>query len=147
MGFCFRKDLSAKGCIDALQMALSRRQYPQEKLIHHSDRGSQYCSKGYVDLLVTHNVAISMTENGDPYENALAERVNGILKSEFNLYYSQVGFDQTIKKITESIEAYNNLRPHSSCDFLTPQEAHFKTGLLNKRWKNRNEKSIENCLV
>lgn len=147
MGFCFRTDLSAKGCIDALQMALGRRQYPQEKLIHHSDRGSQYCSKGYVDLLVTHNVAISMTENGDPYENALAERVNGILKSEFNLYHSQVGLEQTKKKITESIEAYNNLRPHSSCDFLTPQKAHFKTGLLNKRWKNRNEQSIEKCLV
>lgn len=147
MGFCFRKDLSAKGCIDALQMALSRRQYPKEKLIHHSDRGSQYCSKGYVDLLVAYNVAISMTENGDPYENALAERVNGILKSEFNLYHSQVGLEQTNKKITESIEAYNNLRPHSSCDFLTPQEAHFKTGLLNKRWKNRNEQSIKNCLV
>ncbi len=147
MGFCFRKDLSAKGCSDALQMALSGRQYPQEKLIHHSDRGSQYCSKGYVDLLVAHNVAISMTENGDPYENALAERVNGILKSEFNLYHSQVGLEQTNKKIKESIEAYNNLRPHSSCDFLTPQEAHFKTGFLNKRWKNRNEKSIENCLV
>lgn len=147
MGFCFRKDLSAKGCIDALQMALNRREYPLEKLIHHSDRGSQYCSKGYVDLLVANNIAISMTENGDPYENALAERVNGILKSEFNLYHSPLGLEQTNRKIEESIEAYNNLRPHSSCDFLTPQQAHLKTGFLNKRWKNRNYKPHEKLLV
>lgn len=147
MGFCFRKDLSAQGCINALQMALDARQYPGEKIIHHSDRGSQYCSKGYVDLLVSNNIAISMTENGDPYENALAERVNGIIKSEFNLYHSPLGIEQTSKKIRESIQAYNGLRPHSSCDFLTPEQAHLKTGILKKRWKNRNYKLNEKTLV
>jgi transposase InsO family protein len=147
MGYCFRKDLSAQGCIEALQMALSTRKYPADKLIHHSDRGSQYCSKGYVDLLVANTIAISMTENGDPYENALAERVNGIIKSEFNLYHSTLGLEQTGKKIRESIEAYNTLRPHLSCDFLTPEIAHEKSGILKKQWKSRNYKINEKALV
>jgi transposase InsO family protein len=147
MGYCFRSDLSALGCIDALKMALKARQYPNEKIIHHSDRGSQYCSKSYVDLLVTAGIAISMTENGDPYENALAERVNGIIKSEFNLYHSALGMVKTSEKISQSIQLYNNLRPHSSCDFLTPQMAHLKTGVLKKRWKKRNYKVYEKTLV
>ena len=142
VGYSFRKDLSAKGCIDALQMALKGRMYSQ-KLIHHSDRGSQYCSKGYVDLLTEGRVAISMTENGDPYENALAERVNGIIKSEFNLYSSDMGFQQTSMQIAKSIQAYNEIRPHSSCDYLTPEEAHFKEGTLRKRWKSRPTKMGE----
>lgn len=146
MGYCFRKDLSAKGCIEALEMAYSNRQY-YGNLIHHSDRGSQYCCKNYVDLLIEHGVAISMTENGDPYENALAERVNGIIKSEFNLYSSQVSFEETSLKIAQSIQAYNNLRPHSSCDFLTPEQAHLKTGELKKRWKKRKPKIRESVLV
>ena len=67
MGYSFRPDLAAEGCIDALKMALNNRVY-NESIIHHSDRGSQYCSHNYVDLLLKNNVAISMTENGDPYE-------------------------------------------------------------------------------
>ncbi|WP_244904423.1 IS3 family transposase, partial [Polaribacter gangjinensis] len=76
MGYSFRQDLAAEGCINALKMALSNRLY-DKSIIHHSDRGSQYCSHNYVDLLLKNNISISMTENGDPYENALAERVNG----------------------------------------------------------------------
>ena len=143
MGYSFRKDLAAKGCLDALQMALKARQYT-DKLIHHSDRGSQYCSKGYVDLLTANGIAVSMTENGDPYENALAERVNGILKSEFNLYGTNFGFENTSTLIDESINAYNQIRPHSSCDFLTPEQAHFKTGILKKRWRKRPRKINRN---
>ncbi len=85
MGYCFRLDLSAQGCVDALQMAVNNRLYNHEPLIHHSDRGVQYCSTAYVDLLTQRTIAISMTENGDPYENALAERINGIIKSEFRV--------------------------------------------------------------
>lgn len=136
MGFCFRKDMSAQGCLSALQMALDNRIYSGEALIHHSDRGSQYCSKEYVDLLATEQIAISMTESGDPYENALAERMNGIIKGEFNLYESQLSFEQTLQRVVDSIAAYNGLRPHSSCDYLTPNVAHLQTGELKKRWKN-----------
>ena len=142
MGFCFRKDMSAQGCLSALQMALDNRIYAQKNLIHHSDRGSQYCSKEYVDLLATAQIAISMTESGDPYENALAERMNGIIKEEFNLYESQLGFEQTHQRVACSIDAYNALRPHGSCDYLTPNIAHLQTGELKKRWKNYPKKMI-----
>ncbi len=135
VGYSFRNDLAAQGCIDALQMALDNRIYTKS-IIHHSDRGSQYCSKNYVNLLLENNMAISMTENGDPYENALAERVNGIIKIEFNLHSSQLGFEKTHKLIKNSINSYNSIRPHASCDYLTPEQAHFQDKVLNKRWKN-----------
>ncbi len=137
MGYSFRQDLAAEGCIDALKMALSNRLY-NEPIIHHSDRGSQYCSHHYVALLIKNNIAISMTQNGDPYENALAERVNGIIKAEFNLYTSSLGFQETGKKVNRSIKSYNELKPHASCDYLTPEQAHLKSGKLRKRWKNYN---------
>jgi putative transposase len=136
MGFCFRKDMSTQGCSSALKMAVANRIYPRQALVHHSDRGSQYCSKEYVDLLASEQIAISMTESGDPYENALAERMNGIIKGEFNLYESQLSFEQTHQRVVDSIEAYNGLRPHGSCDYLTPNMAHLQTGELKKRWKN-----------
>lgn len=135
MGYCFRTDMSAQGCVEALKMALNNRQYPHQQLIHHSDRGSQYCSGSYVELLVQNKIGISMTENGDPYENALAERMNGIIKNEFNLYESTTGFENTYEKIKASIKAYNEQRPHSSCNMLTPHQAHQGRGELQKRWK------------
>jgi transposase InsO family protein len=140
MGWAFRKDLSAQGCIDALKMAIDDRKYPQRKLIHHSDRGSQYCSKGYVDILTSENIAVSMTENGDPYENAIAERVNGILKAEFDLYGIQAGLRETTTKIRGNIQVYNQIRPHASCDYLTPEQAHLMQGELKKRWKPKKYK-------
>jgi len=136
MGISFRSDMLAQGCVDALHMALSNRQYKDDKLIHHSDRGSQYCCKDYVDLLNSHNISVSMTENGDPYENALAERMNGIIKNEFNLYSSALNFEDTYQLIARSVDAYNDVRPHSSCDYLTPSKAHDQTLILKKRWKN-----------
>jgi putative transposase len=144
MGWAFRKDLSAQGCIDALEMAIANRKYPAHKLIHHSDRGSQYCSKGYVDLLTDGNIAVSMTENGDPYENAIAERVNGILKAEFDLYGAQTSLRETTRKIRDNIQTYNQIRPHASCDYLTPEQAHLKHGELKKRWKPKKYKSEQN---
>ena len=144
MGWAFRKDLSAQGCIDALKMAVADRKYPEHKLIHHSDRGSQYCSKGYVELLTDENIAVSMTENGDPYENAIAERVNGILKAEFDLYGAQTGLRETTRKIRDNIQTYNQIRPHASCDYLTPEQAHLKHGELKKRWKPKKYKSEKN---
>lgn len=137
VGYCFRSDLMAEGCIEALQMAINTRIY-NEQIIHHSDRGSQYCSQQYVKLLHQNCIGISMTENGDPYENALAERVNGIIKTEFNLHSSQLGFEQTYSQIRKSIKAYNELRPHASCDYLTPNQAHLQRTELSKRWKNYN---------
>jgi len=147
MGYCFRKDMSTQGCLIALRMALAKRIYPLLALIHHSDRGSQYCAKDYVEQLVSQGIAISMTQSGDPYENALAERMNGIIKEEFNLYESHLGFEQTHQRVIDSIDAYNGLRPHGSCDNLTPDEAHLKTGELKKRWKNYPKKMIQGQLT
>jgi len=135
MGYCFRTDMLALGPVAALQMALDTRIYGGRTLVHHSDRGAQYCSKNYVDLLTSEDISISMTERGDPYENALAERMNGIIKGEFNLYSSSVNFEQTCHKIDSSIKAYNLLRPHGSCDYLTPCQAHEQGDVLKKRWK------------
>jgi transposase InsO family protein len=136
IGYNIRKDLSSEGCLQALDMAIQSRASPHQPLIHHSDRGSQYCCKQYVECLIANNIAISMTEGGDPYENALAERVNGILKAEFDLYSSMLSFEQTCKTVEKSIAAYNQLRPHASCDYLVPDQAHESSGPLNKRWKN-----------
>ena len=136
MGYCLRSDMLAEGCVAALQMALANRSYSEQCLIHHSDRGAQYCSKQYVDVLTSAGIAISMTENGDPYENALAERMNGIIKGEFNLYSSQLNFEQTHELVAQSIAAYNNIRPHGSCDYLTPNQAHQTLTPMKKRWKN-----------
>ena len=135
MGYCFRSDMLALGPIAALQMALDNRSYSGRPVTHHSDRGAQYCSKDYVALLDSECIPISMTERGDPYENALAERMNGIIKGEFNLYSSSVSFEQTYQKIHSSIKAYNELRPHGSCDYLTPCQAHQQGSVLEKRWK------------
>jgi putative transposase len=135
MGYCFRNDMLALGPLAALKMAFGNRSYGGQPLIHHSDRGVQYCSKDYVDLLDSEKVSISMTGRGDPYENALAERMNGILKGEFNLYSSSCNFEQTYRKIDSSIKAYNELRPHGSCDYLTPCQAHRQGNVLEKRWK------------
>ena len=144
VGYYLCRNLEVEGCLIALEMALHGRLLPYQSLIHHSDRGSQYCCKQYVDLLSSSKIAISMTNNGDPYENAIAERVNGIIKGEFNLYSSQLRLEELSKKIDKTIDVYNHLRPHDSCDLLTPQEAHQKTGPLKKRWKNYKKKYVIN---
>jgi putative transposase len=142
VGFNLRRDLSSEGCIQALQMALTSRVYLNQPLVHHSDRGSQYCSRHYVEMLTENKIAISMTENGDPYENALAERINGIIKNEFKLYCSNLGMDQTNELVAKSIHNYNTLRPHASCDYLTPAQAHLTSGIQKKRWKKYKSRDV-----
>ena len=136
MGYQVQKDLSADGCIGALNMALAKRTSSHLPLIHHSDRGSQYCSRAYIEILKENKIAISMTQNGDPYENAIAERMNGILKTEFGIEHNTGTMALLKLKVEKSIHAYNNLRPHDSCESLTPIQAHQKTGILKRKWKN-----------
>ncbi|MBE8719733.1 IS3 family transposase [Sphingobacterium pedocola] len=135
MGYCFREDMTTIGCVRALEMAVDNREWVDLPLIHHSDRGTQYCSTFYVEQLTRGKIAVSMTENGSPYENALAERVNGILKNEFEFYTKNLSFSDMCLHIDKSIDSYNNIRPHSSCDYLTPSEAHRQNATLRKRWK------------
>ncbi len=141
VGFYLSETLSADGCIKALQMALKNN--PQlGRLIHHSDRGSQYCCADYVGILDKHFIRISMTQSGDPLENAIAERVNGILKDEL-LEKVYLNYEQARKAIAAAISIYNYQRPHSSIDMLTPIEAHLKEGELKRRWKNYYSKKKE----
>lgn len=141
VGFYLSETLSADGCIKALQMALNNN--PQlGRLIHHSDRGSQYCCADYVSILDKHFVKISMTQSGDPLENAIAERVNGILKDEL-LEKIYINYQEAKQAIAAAISIYNYQRPHSSIDMLTPIEAHLREGKLKRRWKNYYSKKKE----
>lgn len=135
IGYALHESLESAGCITALNMALSNRLFPERRLIHHSDRGVQYCSANYVDILMFNNISISMTQNGSPYENALAERMNGIIKSEFFPRRNFLSHNQAKKEIDKFISIYNQQRPHASLDYLTPEIVHTKSGSFNKRWK------------
>ena len=127
--------LESKGPLAALKMAMKKRCHHETTLIHHSDRGVQYCCEKYVNLLKRNKIHISMSAPGNPYENAVAERVNGILKNEFYLDCYFRNITQVRQMLKETVEVYNTARPHASCDYLTPEQAHQQYGILKKRWK------------
>ena len=135
VGYHLQDSLHATGPIRALRMALAQRK-STHKLTHHSDRGVQYCCGDYVAVLKKEHIAISMTEKGDPYENAIAERVNGILKMELLLDSTFVTFSDAYEAVAWAVGKYNLIRPHSSCDYMTPELAHEQEGILKKHWKN-----------
>jgi transposase InsO family protein len=133
VGYHLNGDLTAKGPAAALRMAL-RNNPEREGLIHHSDRGLQYYSREYMKL-IGRDIRVSMSEKSDPLENAIAERVNGILKQEL-LAKSYSSFVEASRQVGQAVSTYNHLRPHLSIDMLTPAEAHTHDGVLKKRWKN-----------
>lgn len=137
MGYELNSDLSVEGPVKALNMALKNRKYPNKKLIHHSDRGLQYCSGEYIERLKSNEIEISMTQNGDPYENAVAERINGILKYEFLLVDGFRDHLQALSTIKDSIEIYNQERPHLSCAMLTPEQAHKQCRVILRKWNKK----------
>jgi putative transposase len=123
VGWDLCQSLSIEGSLRALKSAL-KGVSDTRNLIHHSDRGIQYCSSKYVDLLTSNDVSISMTEENHCYENAVAERVNGILKTEFLLGRQLPSFRVALKQTAEAITTYNKERLHSSIDYRTPLEAY-----------------------
>ncbi|MDA7502134.1 IS3 family transposase [Chitinophagales bacterium] len=135
VGYNFARRMTAAFCVEALRMAIENRKYPDRNLIHHSDRGSQYCSKEYTDVLQENNIMISMTENGDPLENPLAERMNRTFKDVFGLDENFPSFDKANIQTKLAVEYYNDRLPHSSINMLTPNQAHTKSGKLKKHWK------------
>ncbi|MCU7552362.1 IS3 family transposase [Chitinophagaceae bacterium LB-8] len=139
VGFELHPTLSAQGPLLALHMALRESGWQQKgTLIHHSDRGLQYCCKAYTQLLEQAGVSISMSRKGDPYENALAERMNGILKSEFLLNRIFQSYEQAQQAVQRAIATYNSRWPHGSLYFLTPEQAHgTEGGILQKKWKSK----------
>lgn len=132
LGCRLANTLDSKHAVNSLQDALKNNRQPITGLIHHSDRGIQYCCKEYIKVLQTKKIRISMTEKGDPLENPVAERINGILKHEYLGQYQNL----TTLQLEKSIEKYNRKRPHLSCDMLTPDQAHISSGKLKRRWKN-----------
>jgi len=121
VGYHLNESLSAKGPLKALKMAMRRVKHTKG-LIHHSDRGIQYCCDDYVGYLKRKKAVISMTEEDHVYENAVAERVNGILKDEFYLGERFLSKKEAFKALKEGVDCYNNLRPHISLDYDTPQK-------------------------
>jgi putative transposase len=138
IGYQVAESMEAIESVKALRMALaSLKGTTCHQLIHHSDRGIQYCSGRYVKLLQDYGVQISMTENGDPLENAIAERVNGILKDEYLKYYPVNSLKEAQACLKQVVDIYNNQRPHMSIGNLTPEKVHNNHHLKPERlWKN-----------
>jgi len=124
VGYHASDSLELTGCVKALKMALGKAK-PE---IHHSDRGSQYCSHKYTGMLKKEGTRISMTENGNCYENAVAERMNGILKQEFNLNATFENLKKVRKAVDQAIKIYNSKRPHWSIGLKTPDQAYRSAG-------------------
>lgn len=131
VGYAIARNMDAESMKKAYQMALAGRRYPHLALIHHSDRGLQYCSHEYVQLSTEAGVAISMTENGDPYENALAERMNRTMKEEFGLGGRIGGYAQAALMAEEGIGLYNTRRPHLALAMQTPETVHLQNLTLD----------------
>jgi len=141
VGWAVGETLEALHPVAALRMALeSLKDKIPSGLIHHSDRGVQYCCHQYVQILQDNNIRISMTQSGDPLENAIAERVNGILKGEWLNDLRLKNLDDCRKELSRIITFYNDERPHMSVDMQTPNLAHKIDRRLPSRWK----KSVDN---
>lgn len=147
-GYGVAQTLQAVHVKAALQMALEQLPVGAGKtLIHYSDRGIQYCSTEYVSLLDTHQIRISMTEDGDPLENAIAERVNEIIKNEYLAHQPVLSLAQAQESLQQAVFLYNFKRPHLSCDMFVPDEAHKREGKLKRRWKNYYHKKLLTSLL
>ncbi len=138
VGYDLSTSLGADGAIRALKMGLGQRSYKKKKLIHHSDRGLQYCCDGYQKVLNRKKVTCSMTESYDPYANAVAERINGILKQEFLLEAYDVKLPVMKELVKDSIGIYNTRRPHYSCYMKTPEQMHAQAKIKIRSYKKTN---------
>ena len=147
VGHHVAENLTTEGSLLALKKAINTTELKELSLIHHSDRGLQYCSDEYQKILEKNNISCSMTQNSDPYENAVAERINGILKQEFNIDKFDVETKIKRKIVEESIEIYNELRPHFSNHYLTPNQMHKQEKLKIKTYKNKNHSKNDFALV
>jgi transposase InsO family protein len=139
VGYQVAETMEAVESIQALQMALSALGAESHlNLVHHSDRGIQYCSHAYVKLLQDYNIQISMTENGNPLENAVAERVNGIMKEEYLETYTIDNLKDAKSLLKTVVELYNSERPHMSIGNFTPNTIHYSKNKIKseKLWKN-----------
>lgn len=136
VGYQVADNLEAVESVKALEMALKQNKESLQNLIHHSDRGVQYCADEYVKVLLKHHIHISMTQNSDPRENAIAERINGIMKEEYLNHYTLKNCKEVQKQLEQAVMLYNTQRPHMSCNMLTPNIIHENNIKTQKLWKN-----------
>ncbi|MFN8415714.1 MAG: IS3 family transposase [Cytophagaceae bacterium] len=147
VGYNVSDTLETSESIKALELALPDLLRGQaSQLIHHSDRGIQYCSSQYVKLLQDNNILISMTEDSDPRDNAIAERVNGILKNEYLADYKVNTLEEAKDALEQSVNKYNNERPHLSIEYLTPSIVHSTSIKAKRKWKSYYKKNTNDKL-
>jgi putative transposase len=137
MGWHVHDGLGTEQVSQAFKIALRHRQTSQP-LVHHSDRGIQYCSGEYQGIHARHGIACSMTDGYDCYQNALAERVNGILKMEY-LLHTPADLLQARRMVSESVRLYNERRPHLSLEYETPDAIHRASLAAQRRLRTRPE--------
>lgn len=135
MGYKLDDNMKTTLVKDALTMALNNCEHHQESIIHHSDRGIQYCCPAYSEFATGKQMILSTTEKYDPYENAVAERINGILKYEFGLIKTIPSIEVASKMLKEAVDVYNNERRHCSLQMQTPNFAHTNQKHLYKSYK------------
>lgn len=149
IGWAVGHTLETSYTAKALKMAFGKLEGVDEevirKLIHHSDRGVQYASREYVRLLKGKHIRISMTENGDPKENAMAERINSTIKNELLRGIRFTSIRQISVALDTAVWFYNTRRPHMSVDMMTPQEAAKCNGEIRKWWRSYREEAIKRC--
>ena len=138
MGYKLDNHMRTSLCLDALAMAIKNRKYPNRKLIHHSDRGFQYCNPKYTTFAQENGITMSMTEQYDPYENAIAERVNRTLKYEYGLKKTIKNTDLALKMTQQAVYIYNNLRTHFSLNLRKPAEVHLNPNVKYKSYRKNN---------
>lgn len=124
MGYAIEDNMKVEMVKNALKMADKNRMFKTENIIHHSDRGIQYCCPDYSSFAENLGFTLSTTQQYDPYENAVAERVNGILKHEYGLRHSLPNLQVAKQLVKQAVEIYNTKRIHWSLDFKTPEEVH-----------------------
>lgn len=137
VGYDVSDSLASTSSLKALKSALKKEKI--EELIHHSDRGLQYCSDDYQKVLNQYNIRCSMTQESDPYQNAIAERINGILKQEYDIDKFNVNLQCRKKLVADVIKIYNEKRPHFSNHFLTPKQMHTQQELVPKLYKRKSD--------
>mgnify|MGYP001771062132 CR=1 FL=1 len=139
MGYSVHHNMKVPMVKEALDMALRNRQYIHENVIHHSDRGIQYCCPDYANYAQQKGMVLSTTEKYDPYQNAVAERINGILKYEFVLVKTIPNLRTAKQMIAEAVDLYNNKRRHRSLGMITPNQAHYDNNHLYKFYDQRKQ--------
>ena len=143
VGWSVGDSLKTEHPVAALKMALKRIEGKKHTLIHHSDRGTQYASLEYVKILRDNDIRISMTETGDPKDNAQAERINNTMKNELLKGKVFTSIEEVISSVSKAVDFYNNRRPHMSINNMTPAQAAGYVGEIAKKWHSYREEAIK----